>query len=125
MSEALIGCQPRIDEPSNMIPSSNSPTSRRFAGIVVCCHTPGKSMNLRSRNLTSCFLASSSTSFGVIFPPKPARLAGRSNRFLTTLARTDADGLFDRDDEDLSVPNATRFRAFLDGVEYVVYEFVR
>jgi hypothetical protein len=41
MSDALIGCQPRIEEPSNARPSSKRPSFSRFAGIVVCCQTPG------------------------------------------------------------------------------------
>ena len=33
MSDALIGCQPRIDEPSNARPSSKRLSLRRVAGI--------------------------------------------------------------------------------------------
>src|SRR5271156_5164236 len=118
MSDALIGCQPRIDEPSNARPSSKRPSSRRVAGMVVCCHTPGKSMNLRSTNLTSCFFARSSTSFGVI-------LSAPSDGFFPTFARSNPHGLFHRDDEDLPVADAPGLRALLDGVQHVVHQVVR
>src|SRR4051812_10946292 len=113
MSDALIGCQPRIDEPSKPMPSSNSASSRRHAGIVVCCHTPGKSMNLRSTNLTSCFFASSMASLGVI-----------SDCFLSTFAGADAHRLFDGRNEDLAVADASRLGALLHGIEDVVHELV-
>src|SRR6185503_6777859 len=66
MSEALIGCQPRIEDPSNPKPSSKHASLNRLAGTVVCCQMPGKSMNFRSTNLTSFFLANSTTSLGFI-----------------------------------------------------------
>src|ERR1700722_10777579 len=115
MSDALIGCQPRIDEPSNAKPSSNRAVSRRYPGICVCCHTPGKSMNFKSTYLTSCFFASSITSLGVILPPETFLYAtdadctppARSNSFLASFARTNAYGFIDLNDEYLSVPDAT------------------
>src|SRR5580658_2988639 len=98
MSDALIGCQPRIDEPSNARPSSNRPASRRVAGIVVCCHTPGKSMNFRSTYLTLCFCASSMASLAVMFPPQTfldaSRLPARNRDAVTFfLVSFDRDGL--------------------------------
>src|SRR5258706_14247240 len=66
MSDALIGCHPRIDEPSNPKPSSKQASVSRWTGTVVCCQIPGKSMNFISRNLTSFFLAYSTTSLGFI-----------------------------------------------------------
>ena len=65
MSEALMGCQPRTDEPSNPRPSSKSAWSRRPTGTVVCCHMPGRSMNLRSTNLQSWFLGELNDFFGI------------------------------------------------------------
>jgi hypothetical protein len=66
MSDALIGCQPRIDDPSKARPSSKSFSSRRVAGIVVCCHTPGRSMNFKSTYFTSCFSARASASLAAV-----------------------------------------------------------
>src|SRR5271154_4759270 len=118
MSEALIGCQPRIDEPSNARPSSNRPSFRRAAGMVVCCQIPGKSTNLRSTYLTSCFFARSNTSFGVMFPPQtvPTYQSGalrsrnsaeiRSDGFLAALAGADSYYLLDGDDEDFAIADA-------------------
>src|SRR4029078_11557085 len=66
MSDALIGCQPRIEDPSKPKPSSKQDSVSRWAGTVVCCQIPGKSMNFRSTNFTSFFLANSTTSLGFI-----------------------------------------------------------
>src|SRR5438093_7294630 len=52
MSDSLIACQPRMDEPSKPRPSSKTASSRASAGIVKCCHRPGKSMK-RSEEHTS------------------------------------------------------------------------
>src|SRR5439155_22353529 len=43
MSEALIGCQPRIDEPSSAKPSSNESSLSCWMVTVVCCQMPGRS----------------------------------------------------------------------------------
>src|SRR5258708_35499584 len=47
MSEALIGCQPRIGDPSSPEPSSNE--SALSCGVVagVWCQMPGRSMHFR------------------------------------------------------------------------------
>src|ERR671937_2784740 len=37
MSEALMACQPRIDDPSNPSPSSNTPSVSSASGIEKCC----------------------------------------------------------------------------------------
>ena len=66
MSDAFIGCQPRIDDPSNPNPSSKESSSSSCKGTLKCCHMPGKSMNLRS-TITALFsFANSKTSFGSI-----------------------------------------------------------
>src|SRR6266542_587639 len=44
MSEALMACQPRIDDPSNPSPSSKTSSESSLSGIVKCCHRPMKSM---------------------------------------------------------------------------------
>src|SRR5512141_3386897 len=48
MSEALIACQPRIDEPSKPRPASKTSSVSSYSGIEKCCQMPTKSMNLRS-----------------------------------------------------------------------------
>ncbi len=77
-------------------------------------------MNLRSMNLTSCFFASSSTSFGVMFPLAllPRWLPCRRS------ARADPDCLLHRNDENLPVADAAGLRALLDRVEHVVHQLV-
>src|SRR6185369_4325712 len=95
MSEALIGCQPRIDEPSNPSPDSKTSSSSSLMGVVKCCHVPRKSRNLKStatalrrRDLQGC-------------DPLQGLVAA--------LAGADAHDLFDGQDEDLAVANAPRF----------------
>jgi hypothetical protein len=66
MSDALIGCQPRIDEPSRPKPSSNESSLSCWIVTVVCCQMPGRSMNFRSTNLTPFFSANLRTSLGVM-----------------------------------------------------------
>src|SRR6478672_3146982 len=66
MSEALIGCQPRIDEPSSPKPSSNESSLSCGIVTVVCCQIPGRSMNFRSTNFAPCFSANLRTSLGVM-----------------------------------------------------------
>src|SRR6266567_2673584 len=65
MSDSLIACQPRIDEPSKPSPSSKTPSSRASAGMVKCCHSPGKSVKRRSTALTSRSRIKAKTSLGV------------------------------------------------------------
>src|SRR6266550_4411312 len=66
MSEALIGCQPRIDEPSRPKPSSNDSSLSCEMVTVVCCQMPGRSMNFRSTSLAPFFSAYLRTSLGDI-----------------------------------------------------------
>ena len=66
MSEAWIGCQPRMDEPSMPKPSSNESSLSCWMVTVVCCQIPGRSMNLRSTNFAPCFSANLRTSLGVM-----------------------------------------------------------
>src|SRR4051812_13715760 len=68
MSDSLIAFQPRILAPLNPSPSSNVPSSRFSAGMVKCCHCPGKSMNRRSTALTSRSRMRARISRGVIGP---------------------------------------------------------
>ena len=66
MSLAWIGCQPRIDEPSNPEPSSNSSSLISLIGIVKCCQIPRKSLNFKSTATAFCSFMNLITSFGVI-----------------------------------------------------------
>src|SRR5438552_647809 len=65
MSDSLIAFQPRMEEPSKPRPSSKTPSSRASAGMVKCCHKPGKSMKRRSTARTSRSRIRARTSFGV------------------------------------------------------------
>src|SRR5579862_77631 len=66
MSLAWIGCQPRIDDPSNPKPSSNTASSISLGGTVKCCQIPRKSLNLKSIATAFCSFMNFSTSFGVM-----------------------------------------------------------
>src|SRR5580765_5971712 len=78
MSDALIGCQPRIDEPSRPEPSSKSSSESSLVGMVKCCQVPSRSQNLRSTASALLSLANLRTSLGVCVairapPTGPAR----------------------------------------------------
>ena len=66
MSDTLIFCQPRIDDPSNPTPSSKVPTSQVSIGKEQCCQVPRRSVNFRSTMRALCFLAKSKNSLGVM-----------------------------------------------------------
>src|SRR5690554_2279836 len=61
MSDSLMPFQPLIDEPSNILPSSNSEGSTMLAGNVTCCCTPRMSTKRRSTNSTLWSLINFST----------------------------------------------------------------
>src|SRR6185369_1952513 len=116
MSEALIGCQPRIDEPSNPSPESKTSSSSSLIGVVKCCHVPRKSRNLKSTATAFWSFASLMASFAVLICLSP--LVGGDvcglQRLIAALAGADAHDLFDRQHEDLAVADATRLRRLLD-----------
>ena len=64
MSLSLMGWKPRMDEPSKPTPSSKLDSSSLSKGMLVCCHLPGRSMNLRSTITAPFFLPSSRASLG-------------------------------------------------------------
>src|SRR6201993_1909816 len=66
MSLAWIGCQPRIDEPSNPRPSSNTLSSISLGGTVKCCQIPRKSLNFKSIATAFWSFMNLMTSFAVI-----------------------------------------------------------
>src|SRR5690606_10023288 len=61
MSDSLMPFQPAIEEPSNILPSSNSESSTMLTGKVTCCCMPRMSTNRRSTNSTLLSLISFST----------------------------------------------------------------
>src|SRR5579862_4110888 len=73
MSDALIGCQPRMDEPSNPLPSSKRSSLSSLVGIVKCCQIPSRSRNFRSTASTLLSRTSWRTSLGdcvaIVDPP--------------------------------------------------------
>src|SRR5437762_887637 len=73
MSLAWIGCQPRIDEPSNPSPSSNTASSISLGGTVKCCQIPRKSLNLKSIATAFWSFMNLIASFGVIIPSPRVR----------------------------------------------------
>src|SRR5438552_3478961 len=66
MSLAWMGCQPRIEEPSNPSPSSNTASSISLGGTVKCCQIPRKSLNLKSIATAFWSFMNLITSFGVM-----------------------------------------------------------
>src|SRR5581483_9939954 len=81
MSDALMGCQPRMELPSKPFPSSNKASSTSLIGIVTCCQIPRQSRNLRSAHAASFFFANATASFGVILgSPSFLSLAGLFER---------------------------------------------
>src|SRR5262249_808291 len=66
MSDSLIACQPRIDEPSKPRPSSKTDSSRASAGLVTGCDMRGEDMKGRSTGLTFLSRISASTCCGVM-----------------------------------------------------------
>ena len=53
-----------LDEPSKPSPSSNAATSSARSGIVMCCHVPSRSQNLRSTIFAFVSLAQAIASSG-------------------------------------------------------------
>src|SRR5262249_29528966 len=85
----------------------------------MCCHTPGKSVNLQSIILAPFFSAYFSTSLGVI-----PRSFTSLNGILALFTGADADDFIDRRDEDLSVADATGLRGLRDGAQHLVHHVV-
>ena len=53
MSDSWMAWKPRIDDPSNISPSSKAAWVKDAAGTLKCCITPGRSQNRTSTNFTS------------------------------------------------------------------------
>ena len=52
MSDSWMAWKPRIDDPSNIRPSSKTSGPNEETGTVKCCITPGRSQNRTSTNST-------------------------------------------------------------------------
>src|SRR5690606_26093727 len=52
MSDSWIAWKPRIDEPSNIMPSVKADSSNCAMGMLKCCITPGRSQHRPSANST-------------------------------------------------------------------------
>jgi hypothetical protein len=66
MSLASIDFHPRIDEPSNPNPSSNTSSVNSAVGTLKCCQVPKVSTNFTSTIFAPAFFARSSTCLGVL-----------------------------------------------------------
>jgi hypothetical protein len=64
MSDSLIAFQPRMELPSKLKPSVNESSVSLWIGMVVCCHWPRRSTNLKSTSLTPFFFANSRPRLG-------------------------------------------------------------
>src|SRR5487761_281604 len=62
MSDSLIPFQPAMEEPSNILPSSNSSSSTVCAGTLTCCSLPRLSVKRKSTNFAFSLAIRSKTS---------------------------------------------------------------
>src|SRR4029078_1451826 len=84
----------------------------------MCCHVPGKSINLQSLFTAPFFSAYFRTSPGFIAGCLPlVRCCSGSDRVFARLSGADADDLVDRADEDLAVADEAGLGGLDDGVD--------
>src|ERR1700758_3019638 len=76
MSDSWICWNPRIDDPSNISPSVNTPSPNDPAGTVKCCIVPGRSQNLTSTNSTFSSAMKRRTS-SALLNINPSRVQGK------------------------------------------------
>src|SRR5439155_1075343 len=69
--------KPRMDDPSNPMPSAKRPSESSSTGIEKCCCVPGRSTKRRSTILTCCSFASLRMSLGEVFGCAGAAIARR------------------------------------------------
>ena len=74
MSDSWISWNPRIDEPSNPIPSSKIESESSSAGTEKCCIRPGRSQKRKSTISAPCSFTMARTSLGVATCPSPLLL---------------------------------------------------
>src|SRR5262245_33448211 len=98
MSDALIGCQPRIEEPSKPRPSSKSASSYSLIGIVKCCQVPSRSMNLKSTASACWSRAKRTASLDVISYDPPSLKYENLHCVITPFASANPHHIFNRGD---------------------------
>ena len=76
-----MGIHPRMDDPSNPSPSSNTTSVNSARGTVKCCQRPMKSMNFRSTitAFLSCAYPITSFAFGMVVASRAPR--GGAHKF--------------------------------------------
>src|SRR5947207_11397217 len=79
MSDSWISWKPRIEDPSNPIPSSNTDSDSSAIGTEKCCISPGRSQNRRSTISVPASLAMAMTSLAVATVPSPLLLDDRQS----------------------------------------------
>src|SRR5262249_53820584 len=107
MSDALIGCQPRIDDPSKPNPSSKIASSYSLIGIVKCCQVPRRSMNFKSTASACCSRAKRTASLGVIAYTPPSLKYENLHCIIATFASANAHDLFHWGDKNFAVTDPT------------------
>src|SRR5262245_58245305 len=142
MSDASIPFQPAIEEPSKAYPSANMPSLTHEPSAVTCCILPLVSVKRRSRNFTSLsfiIFSTSPTFLGLSAIATPLSSIERaclrrprcaipqpglgicepccSNCVGSGFAGADANGLFDRGNEDLAVADAPGLGGLLDRIQ--------
>src|SRR5512140_3354503 len=118
MSLAWMGIHPRIDEPSNPRPSSKTASVSSASGMLKCCQSPMKSMNLRSTITAFLSAAYPMTSLAL-------GMVGLLDRGLAALAGAHADGFLDGQDEDLAVADAAGPGRGHDRLDHAPHQLVR
>src|SRR5215831_1486395 len=114
MSDALIGCQPRIDDPSKPNPSSKIASSYSLIGIVKCCQVPSRSINLRSTASACCSRAKRTASLGVIAYTPPSLKYENLYCVVTPFTCTNAYHLFHWSDKNFAVTDPTGPSSFFN-----------
>src|SRR3990170_3408819 len=108
MSLSWIFWNPRMLDPSNPTPSSQTSSSSAM-GMEKCCQSPGRSLNFRSTIWMLLSLTNLATSSGVTYgPPYASSWSCSLYHGLSTLASTHANGVVHRDDEDLAIADVPR-----------------
>src|SRR5436190_1676097 len=88
----------------------------------MCCHVPGKSMNLQSIITAPACFANLMTSPGFMLASSfLSSDVQRSDRVLAGLTGADADDLVDRGHEDLAVADAAGARGLGDGGHHLAH----
>src|SRR6185437_10620586 len=137
MSEASMLFQPRMLEPSKPRPSSKVSSDNSAMGQLKCCQVPKVSTNLISTILAPLFFASSNTLLGVLMVQLSLYVNAaaerlfrsgnqlKSNSLLAGFLGADADGVFNRADENFSVADLAGPGRLDDGIHRRLHICVR